>query len=92
MAAPLEFVDHAVGQSFRALVRRVEDHVGRLRRLVGLVDAGEILDLAGERALVQALRVARDDGLERRLDENLDELARRDEIRARAAARRGTAR
>src|SRR5690606_19438450 len=48
---------------------------GVFRRLVGLVDAGEIPDLAGERALVQPLGVARNADVERRIDEYLEELA-----------------
>ncbi len=50
------------------------------RRLVGLIDAGEILDLAGKRALVEALGVARDAFIERGIDENLDELALRQQL------------
>ncbi len=53
---------------------------GRLRRLIGLIDAGEILDLACKRPLVEALGIARDHGLQRRLDVNLDELALRGRI------------
>src|SRR3990172_7597949 len=42
----------------RLLDHRVEDELGVLRRLVWIVDAGEAGDLARERLLVQALRVA----------------------------------
>src|SRR5690242_1680765 len=45
------------------------------RRLVRRIDAGEVLDLAAERAPVQALRVATGAFLEGRIDEDLDELA-----------------
>ena len=45
------------------------------RRLINLIDAGEILDLAGQRLLVEALGIARDTILKRRIDENLDEFA-----------------
>jgi hypothetical protein len=51
-----------------------------------LIDAGEVLDLAGDGAPVQALRVARDTFIERRVDENLDELALLQELAHIAAA------
>jgi hypothetical protein len=40
----------------------------RFGRFIGLVDAGEILDLAGQRLLVQALGIAGDRRLERRIE------------------------
>ena len=44
----------------RALAVAGDDDLRIHRRLIGLVDAGEILDLAGDGLLVEALRVARD--------------------------------
>ena len=64
-AALLELGDDSVRESFRALLGGVENQLRGLGRFVRLIDAGEILDLARERALVEALRVARDDGFER---------------------------
>ena len=53
----------------------VERHLGGVGRLVGVAHAGELRDLAGERLLVEALRVAADALLERRRDVDLDEVA-----------------
>jgi hypothetical protein len=58
MAAVAEAQDDALGECLGALGRGVEMEVGRERRLVGRVDAGEILDLAGARLGVEALRIA----------------------------------
>ena len=52
----------SVRESFRALLGGVENQLRRLGRFVRLIDAGEILDLARERTLVEALRVTRDGG------------------------------
>jgi hypothetical protein len=49
--------------------------LGPLRRLIGARDAGEVLDLAGLRLLVEALGIALDTDLDRRVDEDLDEFA-----------------
>ena len=48
---------------------------GSFGRFVGAVDAGEVLELARARLLVEALHVARLGHGERRVDEDLDELA-----------------
>jgi hypothetical protein len=50
-----------------------QQQVGRLRRLVRVVDAGEVRDLAGAGLGVQPLGVARLADRERRVDEDLDE-------------------
>ena len=60
---------------------------GILRLLVRIGDAGEMLDLARERLLVEALRVALGAHLERRRDVDLDERRVLLDERARAAAR-----
>ena len=54
-------------------------HLGALRRLVGRVDAGEILELAGLGLGIEALGVAGDAVVDRGIDEYLDELAVGDE-------------
>ncbi len=51
-----------------------------LRRLVGRIDAGEVLERAAVRLGVEALGVAAPAFLDRRVDEHLDELALADEI------------
>ena len=51
MAAPLKFRNDEVGERFRRVLRGIESELGRLRRLIRLTDAGEVLDLAGERSL-----------------------------------------
>jgi hypothetical protein len=40
---------------------------GIFRHFIGLVDAGKVLDIAGQRAPVQALRITRDTFCERRI-------------------------
>ena len=77
MAAPFKLLDDPIGQSLGRVASGIECQLRRLGRFIGLVHAGEILDLARQRALVQALRIAGDDGLERRLNEDLEELALR---------------
>src|SRR3990170_1154689 len=60
----------------RLLDHRVQDQLRVLRRLVRIVDPGEARDLAGERLLVQALRVAvLRELLHRGVHVDLDELA-----------------
>ena len=51
----------------------VDHELRRRRRLVGVVDSGEALDLAGERLRVEALDVASRALLDRRRDVHLDE-------------------
>ncbi len=63
----------------------VDVHLGRLGRLVGRVDAGEVGELAAPRLGVEALDVARLGDLERRVDEHLDELALADAARGPSA-------
>ena len=63
----------------RALLRRlalgVDDDLRVLGLLIGVVDAGEALDLAGERLLVEAVHVAARALLEGGADVDLDERA-----------------
>ena len=47
-----------VGKFLRAGGGSVEMHFGRLRRIVGGIEPGEVLDQAGARLRVKALRVA----------------------------------
>src|SRR3954464_2717903 len=49
------------------------DDLGILRRLVGIGDTGELLDLALERLLVETLDVALGASFDRSLDVDLDE-------------------
>ena len=46
---------------------------GIFRYFIGLIDAREILDLTGQRAAIQALRIARDTLVDWRIDEDFDE-------------------
>ena len=62
-------------------------HVGARRRLVGVADAGELLDLAGEGLRVEALHVAAGALLDRGVDEHLDEGAELLDQAARRGAR-----
>lgn len=55
--APRQRVDDLLRQRSGAGLARHQMQLGCLRRLVGLVDAGEILDLTGERALAVTLRI-----------------------------------
>ena len=57
-----------------------DDDLGRLRRLVTLSDAGEILDLSGHGLFVKTLGIARDAFRKRRINENLDEFILADEV------------
>ena len=64
-----------LGRVFRAHCRGVDADFGILRPLVRAVDAGEVLELAGPRLLVEALHIAALGDLERGVDEDFDELA-----------------
>ena len=63
-----------------ALCERVQDQFRICRRLVREVEPGEVLQFAAPRLLIQALRIALFADFERRIDEYLDEFARRDEF------------
>src|SRR4051794_34035952 len=52
----------------------MNDQLGIERWLVGVVDAGKALDLAGQRLLVQALSIALDQHLQRHIHEHLEEV------------------
>src|SRR5262245_4616262 len=60
-----------------------DDQIGVARRLVGIGDAREVLDLSSERALVESFDVALDQRLETWIHEHLDE---RDALRPRELA------
>src|SRR5436190_5454369 len=66
-----ESVYHLLGR----FAERLQVDFGVLRRLIGRIEPGEVLDRTAQRALVEALRVAPGAFLERRVDEHLDELA-----------------
>src|SRR4051812_44202481 len=70
-AHALEHADDALGALLRRERRRVEHQLGGLRRLVGRIDAGEVLDLAAPRLPVEPLRIAALREAERRVDEHL---------------------
>ena len=72
-AAGGEQRDDPCRRLFGRLLVAGDDQLGRLRRLVVLIDASEILDISGDRSSVQPLGIARDALLKRRIDENLDE-------------------
>jgi hypothetical protein len=61
--------------------------LAHLRRLVGAVDAGEVLDLAAAALRVEAPWVALLGDLERRVDEDLDELALAESVAGPVGAR-----
>ena len=63
------------GRLLGRLALGLDDDLGALGRLVRVVDAGEALDLAGERLRVEALDVAPRALVERGGDEDLDERA-----------------
>src|SRR5258707_10619965 len=62
-ASPRELVDDAIGENLGGLDAAGENELGILRRLIRLIDAGEVLHLAVERAALEALGVALDAGL-----------------------------
>ncbi len=53
----------------------VTNEIRILWRFIGIVDTGKALDLSGECFLVKSLQVARNESVERGIDEYLDELA-----------------
>ena len=53
----------------------IEMYLGCLRIFVGAVDAGKLLDFTPNRFFVESFRVATFADFERRIDENLNELA-----------------
>src|SRR6185437_12109488 len=70
----------ALRRVFRRPRARVDDDLRTLWRLVGRVDAREVLDLALQGARVEPFRVALPADLERRIDVDLDELALGNEL------------
>src|SRR5262249_33395164 len=77
----LEQLQDPLRAPFRLLVLGLDPDLRQLGRLVRVGDAGELLDLAPERLLVEALHVAARTLLHRRVDEDLDERpARRDHL------------
>src|SRR5262245_15312491 len=72
--AELLALSQDLGRALRdGLLVRVAGDLGPERRLVRVADAGELLDLAGARLLVEALHVALLADGERRVDEHFDE-------------------
>ena len=71
----LEVVEDLLRRLLGRLARGLDAELGVLRLLVGVGDAGELLDLAGAGLRVEALDVARLAVLERGGDEDLDEAA-----------------
>src|SRR4051812_24925820 len=63
-----QFVLHARDRRSEILGAGIERQLRRYRRLVRIADPGELADLARERLLVEALRVALDALLERGRD------------------------
>ena len=57
-----------------ALASGMHHYVSRERRLVGIGDAGEVIDLARQCALVQPFHIAIDKNVNRALDEYLDKI------------------
>src|SRR5215208_7560716 len=71
--AALEVVEDLLRRLLGRLLVGLDGELGVLRRLVGVRDAGELLDLAGARLGVKALDVALLADLERGLGVDLDE-------------------
>ena len=69
----VEIVDYGANALIDRELLGVECELGVDGRLVGRVDAGEVLNEAGARLLVESLHVALLAQLERRLDVYLDE-------------------
>src|SRR5215213_6151745 len=65
----------ALGAGPRRLLIGVNDQLGIERRLIRIVDAGEALNLAGQRFFIQALGIARNRHIERHVDEDLEKAA-----------------
>src|SRR6266404_5652811 len=74
-AALLEVREDLARARVDALAAGVDLELGRERRLVRGGDAGELLDLAGARLLVEAFHVALLADLDRALDVHLDEIS-----------------
>ena len=72
----LEVAQDGVHALIDRLAVRIEHQFRAQRRLVGRGDAGELRDLARRAPSVEALHVAPLAGLDARVDEDLDELAR----------------
>jgi hypothetical protein len=53
-----DVIDDALDRGIDRKLGRIDHEVGRLRRLIGRRDAGEVADLAGARQLVEAFRIA----------------------------------
>src|SRR5439155_18288801 len=78
-AARLEVLEHLPRARLGRLRVRVDRQLGREGRLVRRRDAGELRDLARPGLLVEPLHVALLADLERAVDVDLDEVARRHE-------------
>src|SRR5690242_18107067 len=85
ISAGLEVADDAIGMGFGIAEGGVEAEVRVERRLIGRVDAGEMLDLAGAGLLVEALRIALFGDRQRSVDMDLDELAGADQLASHVA-------
>src|SRR5262245_53813375 len=79
VAAP-QLGEYALGERFGLRLAGIELELGPFGRLVGGIDAGEIGDQPGARLAVETLGIARLAHLERGIDENLDELARVEQV------------
>jgi hypothetical protein len=80
LAVADELLNDEVGRFVRTHRGRIDAQFSIFGRLVRAVDAGEILELAGARLGVEAFDVALFGFGERRIDEDLEELAFRDHL------------
>jgi len=71
-----QVVEDDVGQFLRGMSGGIEMDFGVERRFVGIVDAGEALDLASPRFFVEPFGVSRLAHLKRSIHEDLDEISR----------------
>src|SRR4051812_42451231 len=69
-----QIVKNFLGELRRRLADRLQVNLRLFRRLVGRIDAGEVLQLPGLGLGIEALRIALHAILDRRIDEDLDEL------------------
>ena len=86
-----QVLDDAIGHLVRLFIERPQMNLRLFRRLIGRVEAGEVLDRAGLGLGVQALGIAPHAFLDRRIDKDLDEFAVADQIPHHHRARRGRA-
>ena len=69
-----QLVDNSARQLLRSRIAGSQMDFGIFRRLIGLIDPGEVLDFASQRLRVETLRIASNARVEWGIDEDLDEI------------------